>query len=126
KMKAKRQGRADGAGRITGEIEKYLSGKCDHACPRIERDEWAGISENAIGRAGKQGIGEDNFLEQSESHQRQAPEKLAGAERLRPDQLREKVAGADDWSGNELREKRNRENKIAERSGRLQNTAINV
>ena len=67
-MKTKSQSSADGASRITGEIEKDLSGKRDHARPGIERYKRAGITEDAIGRTGQQSVGEDNFLEQPKSH----------------------------------------------------------
>src|SRR5207248_10371422 len=39
KMEAESQSGADCAGRVAGEIEKYLSGKSDYARPRIERDQ---------------------------------------------------------------------------------------
>src|ERR1700687_5403788 len=48
-MEAESQSRPDGASRVTGEIEKYLSGKRDHPRPRIERDQRPGITEDAVG-----------------------------------------------------------------------------
>ena len=44
----------------------------------------------------------------------------------RSDQLRKKIARAHDRSGDQLREKGNRQDEIAQRSGRLQHAAINV
>ena len=41
-------------------------------------------------------------------------------------ELGQKIAGANNWSSDELREKRNRQNEIAQRSRRLQYSAINV
>ena len=64
-MKAEAQRRADRAGGIAGEIEKYLAGESDHAHPGIERDERTGVTKNAIGRAGQHRIGEHDFFEQA-------------------------------------------------------------
>src|SRR5881398_3369901 len=44
-MKAKAEGRADGAGGIAGEIKKYLTGECHHAEPGIERNERTGVTK---------------------------------------------------------------------------------
>src|SRR5207253_8272247 len=41
-------------------------------------------------------------------------------------QLRKKITGPHDWSGDQLWKKGNRQNEIAQRSGRLQNAAINI
>src|SRR6476619_4277038 len=75
-MESECEGSADRAKRIAGEIEKDLPGKCQHAGPRVERNQRSGITEHAIGTPGEQGIGKNNFLKQSQSHQRQSPEKL--------------------------------------------------
>src|SRR5712672_3474722 len=56
-MKTKAQSGADGAGGITGEIEKDLAGECDHAHPGIERHEWTAVTKDAIGRTGQHRIG---------------------------------------------------------------------
>src|SRR5207244_2105928 len=101
-MKAEAKGRADGAGGITGEIEKDLAGKGDDAHPRIERDERSAVTKDSIGRARQQSIREDDFLEEPESHEQQSPHELAEAQAGSDQELRKKIAGAHDWSGYEL------------------------
>src|SRR2546423_1304649 len=86
-MKAKAEGRANGTGRIAGEIEKDLSGKSNDAHPGIERDERTSVTKDSIGRAGKQGVGEHDFFEQAESHEQQSPHELAYPQTWRGDQL---------------------------------------
>src|SRR5690349_9766941 len=112
-MKPQRQCRADRGDGITGEIEKDLAGEREHAGPGIERNQRTGITEDAVGWAGKKSVSEDNFFEQTQRHQGEAPEKLVGLETRRMCELRKKIAGADNRTGDELWKKRNRENKIA-------------
>src|SRR5205823_632404 len=71
-------------------------------------------------------IGQDSFLEQAESHQRESPEKLVRLETRRMVELREKIAGTHNWPSDQLWKKRNRENEIAQRPRRLEHAAINV
>ena len=52
-MKAERERGSDCADRVTGEIEKDLSGKREYARPRIEREERSGVIEDAVCRPGK-------------------------------------------------------------------------
>jgi hypothetical protein len=68
-MKAKAESRANGAGGITGEIKKYLTGECHDAEPGIERDQRTSVTKDAIGRTGEHCVGEHNFFEQTEGHQ---------------------------------------------------------
>src|SRR6266508_6731160 len=125
-MKAKTECRANSAGGITGEIKKYLTGKCDDAQPGIQRDEWTSVTKNAIGRTGKHRVGEHDFFEQTEGHEQQSPEKLARAQGRRPDKLGKKIAGSHNWAGDQLRKKGNGQDKIAQGFRRLQDAAINV
>src|SRR5204862_4591786 len=74
-METEGKGSADRAERIPGEIEKDLPGKREHAGPRVERNQRSGITEHAIGAAGEKCIGKNNFLKESQGHQRQSPEK---------------------------------------------------
>src|SRR5207247_7561615 len=50
-MKPEAKSCPDGAGGITGEIEKDLAGEGDDAHPGIERDEGAAVTKYSIGRA---------------------------------------------------------------------------
>src|SRR2546426_8528749 len=125
-METKAERSADGAGGIASEIEKYLAGECYDAHPGIESDERTGVTKDAIGRIGKHGVGEHDLFEQAESHEQQAPEKLAGAQTRRRDQLRKKITGAHNRSGDQLREKGDGEDEIAQRFGGLEDAAINV
>src|SRR5579864_596910 len=67
-MKTEGEGGADCSDGIAGEIKKDLSGKREHARPGIEGNQGTGITEDAIGRAGEESVGEDNFFEQAQSH----------------------------------------------------------
>src|SRR5438132_4856658 len=96
-MKAEAESRANGAGRIAGEIEKYLTGECHDTQPGIQRDERTRVTKDAVGRAGEHRVGEHDFFEQAKSHQQQSPEKLARAQRRWPDKLRQKIAGPHNW-----------------------------
>src|SRR5436305_6214981 len=125
-MKAKAESCANCAGRVAGEIEKYLAGERHDAEPGIKRDERTSITKDAIGRTGKHRIGEHDFFEQTEGHEQQSPQKLARAQTWRPDKLRKKIASAHNRSGDQLREKGNGQDEIAQRFRRLQNAAINV
>src|ERR1051325_10750665 len=125
-METERERGTDRGDGVTGEIEKDLSRKSEDTGPGIERDQRTGVTENPIGRTGEQSVGENNFLEQAERHQRESPEELVRLETWRVLQLWKEIASADDWPGNQLWEKRNRENEIAERAGRLKPAAINV
>src|SRR5262249_11805682 len=104
-MKAKRERGADRRDWITREIEKDLAGKREHAGPRIRRNKRTGVTEDRIGRAGEQRIGEHDFFEKSKRHQGEAPEKLVGFEARRMFELGEEIAGAHDWAGDQLRKK---------------------
>src|SRR6266404_4443671 len=104
-MKAKAESRANGAGRIAGEIEKYLAGECHDTQPGIQRDERTRVTKDAVGRTGEHRVGKHDFFEQAKSHQQQSPEKLARAQGRWPNKLREKIPGADDWPIGHLREK---------------------
>src|SRR2546423_952867 len=125
-MKTKAESRANGAGGVAGEIEKYLAGECHDTQPGIQRDEWTSVTKDAISRTGKHRVGEHDFLEQTESHEQQSPQKLARAQTWRPDKLRKKIASPHNRSGDQLRKKGNRQDEIAQRLRRLQNAAINV
>src|SRR5436309_1031537 len=104
-MKTEAESRADGAGGITGEIEKDLAGKGDDTHPGIERDKGTSVTKDTVGRAGKHRVGEHDFFEQTECHEQQSPHELTHAQAGRGDKLGEKITGADDWSGDELWEK---------------------
>src|SRR6266699_511135 len=125
-MKAKAESRANGAGRIAGEIEKYLAGECHDTQPGIQRNERTRVTKDAVGRTRKRRVGEHDFFEQAKSHQQQSPEKLAREQGWWPNKLREKIAGAHDWPGDQLRKKGNGQDEIAQRLRRLKNVAINV
>ena len=62
-MKAKAERGADGAGRIAGEIEKYLARERHDAQPGIERCERTCVTKDAIGRTGEHRVGEHDFFE---------------------------------------------------------------
>src|SRR5205823_13493252 len=113
-METEAQGRADRAGGIAGEIEKYLTRESDDTYPRIERDERTSVTKNTIGRTRQHRIGEHNFFEQTERHKQQSPHELADLQTRRSDQLRKKITGSHDWSGDQLREKGYRQNEIAQ------------
>ena len=64
------------------------SGGCQHACPSVERLQWPAVAEDRVCRAREERVGQHGFLEQAESHQRQAPAKLAGREGAGTNELR--------------------------------------
>src|SRR6266853_3443829 len=125
-MKAKAESRANGAGGVAGEIEKYLAGECHDTQPGIQRDERTSVTKDAIGRTGEHRVGEHDFFEQTESHEQQSPEKLARAQTRRPDKLRKKITGTHNRPGDQLRKKGNGQDEIAQRLRRLQNAAIDI
>ena len=125
-MEAEAEGRADRAGRIAGEVEKDLSGEGDHAHPGVERDERSAVTKDSVGGAGEHGVGQNDFLEQAQSHERQTPKKTPCLRPWRSEQLRQKISGAHDWTGDQLREERNGENEITQRFRRLHHAAIDV
>jgi hypothetical protein len=84
------------------------------------------MTKNSIGGAGQHGVGQDNFFEKTERHQKQAPKKTPGLRFGRLQQLRQKISRADDWSRDQLREKRDREHEIAQRFRGLHDATIDV
>ena len=125
-MKAETQSRADRAGGVTGEIEKYLAGERYDAEPRIKRDKRTAVTKDAIGRTGKHRVGQHDFLEEAQCHKQQTPKEPTGLRPGRSRQLGKKITGAHDRSGDELRKKRNSQNEVTQRFCRLQYAAINV
>src|SRR5215469_9910219 len=55
-METQGQSSADRAERIPGKIEKDLPGKCEHARPRVERNQRSRVTEDAIRRTRKQSV----------------------------------------------------------------------
>src|SRR5205823_8487768 len=104
-MKAERQGGADRANGVTRKVKKDLSGEGEHAGQGIQRDERPGVTENPIGWTGKQCVSENDFFEQTQSHQRESPKKLVRLQTRRMNKLGKKITGADNWAGHQLREK---------------------
>src|SRR5262249_36030229 len=104
-MKAERECSANRGQGVAGEITKDLPSEGEDAGPRIERDERTGITEDAIGRAGEQCVSENNFFEQAQRHQREAPKKLICFQPRRMNEQRKKSAGAKNWTSHQLREK---------------------
>src|SRR5213079_3275331 len=88
-MKAKAESCANGAGRVAGEIEKYLAGERHDAEPGIKRDERTRVTKDAIGRTGEHHVGEHDFFEQTEGHEQQSPQKLTRAQSRRSNKLEE-------------------------------------
>ena len=74
-MEAEAKGRTDRAGGIAGEIEKDLAGESHHAQPGIKRDERPAVAKNSVGRTGEHGVGQNDLLEQSQSHERKPQRK---------------------------------------------------
>ena len=104
-MKAERKCGADRADRITGKVKKDLSGKGEHAGPRIQRNQRPGIIEDAIGRTGEQSVGEHDFFKQPQSHQCESPKKLVRLQTRGMEKLRQKIPSANDRPRHELWEK---------------------
>src|SRR5436189_5557735 len=94
-MKAKAESCANGAGRVAGEIEKYLAGERHDAEPGIKRDERTSVTKDAIGRTGEHHVGEHDFFEQPEGHEQQSPQTLTRAQSRRPNKLREQTDRSD-------------------------------
>src|SRR2546423_205686 len=68
-MKSKAERGADCARGIAGKIKKYLTCECQYAQPGIHCDERAGITKNAISRAGEHRVSQHDFFEQTEGHE---------------------------------------------------------
>jgi hypothetical protein len=72
------------------------------------------VTENAVGGAGEHCVGQDNFFEEAERHQKQAPEKTSGLRFGWLQQLRQEISRADDRPRDQLREEGDSEHEIAE------------
>src|ERR1039457_1541794 len=103
-MEAEAERRADRAGGIAGEVEKDLSGEGNDAHPGVERDERSAITKYSIGRSREHGVGQDDFFEQAQSHERQSPKKATGLRLRWSEQLRKEIPRAHDRTGDQLRE----------------------
>src|SRR3954469_1067679 len=115
-MKPKAKGGADGASRVTGEVEENLSRERDHARPGIKGEERTAVAKDAIRRPGQHGVREHDLFEKPERHQEQTPEESAFLRFWRRLELRQEITGAHDRTGDELRKERNREGKVSERT----------
>src|SRR5438045_931923 len=104
-MKSECERRADRSERIPGEVAKDLSSEGEHAGPRIHCDERSGVAKDAVGRTGEQSVGQNDFFEQTQRHERETPEKLIGLQARRMDKLWQEIAGAHDWTSDQLRKK---------------------
>jgi hypothetical protein len=76
-MKTEAERGADCAGGIAGEVEKDLARESNDAHPGIKGHKRAPVTENSVGGAGEHRVGQDNFFEEAERHQKQAPEETS-------------------------------------------------
>ena len=111
--------RADGGGRVAGEIAEDLAAEGQGADPRVQcAGRQVGVKYRLRGR-GQKTIGQHDLLEQAQRHQRQTKTQLLARCPPRRLELRQQLAGAHDRSGHQMREKGHEQREIQQRAAGL-------
>jgi hypothetical protein len=94
---------ANGGGRISGEVAKYLTAEGERPRPGVEQSGTLAAIENAFRGPRQERIRQHHFVEESERDEPQTETELLSARAPRRFELRNELGGTHDRPGNQVR-----------------------